>query len=351
MEHQLSNDELMIRYLLRESSEQEQMELEERYFGDDEYFEQLLTVEDELIDAYVQGKLTSRAREQFERQFLTTPQRCQRVEFSRGLMRAVEEEPAPATLAPTTARQEAVSWWQSVLDMLRAQNRVLGMLRAQNRGLQMALTAAVVALLLGGSWLVVDSLRRRTALEQPEAERAARRQQEQESRQRAGEQHARNDQLSNDAQRAQREQELANQQPPEDRGQASNRVPRIGERARQRAPRSTIASFMLTPGLVRDTGESNRLIITPGITVVRLHLSVEEAVYQSYSAVLETVEGQEVWSRRGLRAQSNRSGKAVVMSLPANLLSQRDYILTLRGASAAGEVEDVGEYSFRVIKR
>lgn len=57
--------EPMFRYLLGELSEEEQREIEERYFTDTEYFEDLLKLEENLIDEYAQdlsGKHEKRDR-------------------------------------------------------------------------------------------------------------------------------------------------------------------------------------------------------------------------------------------------------------------------------------------------
>jgi len=58
-----------------------------------------------------------------------------------------------------------------------------------------------------------------------------------------------------------------------------------------------------------------------------------------------------VWSGRAAKVQRIGSGKAVVLRVPANLLSKRDYVLTLSGVTAEGTVEEVGEYSLSVVKR
>jgi hypothetical protein len=88
MKQRADSEKLMIRYLLGDVPEDEQIRIEERFFTDDEYFEQLLALEDDLIDDYVNGELTDREREQFEEYFLASPTRRQRVEFAKTFMRA-----------------------------------------------------------------------------------------------------------------------------------------------------------------------------------------------------------------------------------------------------------------------
>lgn len=332
----LDKDELMSRYLLGDLSEAEQTTLEDEYFADDEIFGQMLAVEDDLIDAYVHGELPAAEREQFERRFLTTPQRRARVEFARCLLR----DTAVVTASPA-AGQARGSWWQSLL----------GVLRAQTPAAQFAFTAAALVLALGGSWLLVG-LRQRSALEQ--AGGVAQQQSEQAPQPQVAAQRAPSEQLTEKSpdgrtEAARSEQALAQRQSRPD-SPAANRGARPRELAKQPS-RPSIASFVLTPGLVRGSGESHNLNIAPGTGLVRLQLILAEDDYQSYRAALQTAEGDEVWRRGALKAQPTKSGRAVVLRLPSSLLSRRDYILLLRGVSAAGTVEDVGDYAFRVVKK
>lgn len=64
----------MVNYLLGELPEEEQLRLEERFFTDDEYYQQLLALEDELLYDYAAGGLSSEQRVKFEQRFLSSPQ-------------------------------------------------------------------------------------------------------------------------------------------------------------------------------------------------------------------------------------------------------------------------------------
>jgi hypothetical protein len=66
--------------------------------------------------------------------------------------------------------------------------------------------------------------------------------------------------------------------------------------------------------------------------------------------VLATPEGRKVWERDRLKGKRENTGSLVVVMLPARRLTSRDYVLSLKGA-AGGEPEDVGKYSFRVVRR
>jgi hypothetical protein len=93
------------------------------------------------------------------------------------------------------------------------------------------------------------------------------------------------------------------------------------------------------------------LVIPPRARTVRLQLALDGDNYRSYRAVLRSVEGKEIFARRGLKAQSTRSGSAVTLELPARTFPGGDFILTLSGTKSQGEVEDVHKYFLSVSKK
>jgi len=77
---------LLIRYFLGVASATEREEIEARYFASDSEIETLLRAEDEVIDDYVRGALNTSERVLFEENFLCTPARRQRLEFTESLV-------------------------------------------------------------------------------------------------------------------------------------------------------------------------------------------------------------------------------------------------------------------------
>jgi len=82
------------RYLLGQMDEDERAEFEEKYFADDELFEELVEVENDLVDAYIDGVLTPAERKRFEERFMSTAEGRERVEFARTLRRRTTARPA-----------------------------------------------------------------------------------------------------------------------------------------------------------------------------------------------------------------------------------------------------------------
>lgn len=76
-------------------------QFEERILTEEDYYEELLIAEDEVIDLYLAGRLPRAEREGFERHFLSTPERRQKLRFARALRGYVADHPAPE---PESAR-------------------------------------------------------------------------------------------------------------------------------------------------------------------------------------------------------------------------------------------------------
>jgi anti-sigma factor RsiW len=314
----------IIRYLLGDLPEEEKTELEERFFSDDTYFEQVLALEDELIDDYVHGELSRPERERFERYFLTSSQRRHRVEFARALMRTVSEAPAAGASGPAIARPEPV-WWQALLAWLRPQSLAI----------KFSLAATALAVVLIGSWLIVGAMRLRTQLEQLQAERQALRRQEQQLQQQIAKQSARSDELAMQLER-ERDQSARLEQ----------------ELARLKPSQPFLVSFILSPGLVRDTDVPKRLVIPHAAQQLQLQLDLDEVErYKSYRALLRTAGGDEIWRQDRLQAQPTNSGKAVILRLSSRLFTKGEYILTLQRVTGHGDFEDVDDYHFSVVKK
>jgi len=95
---------LMTRYLLGDVSEEEQVQLEEQFFADDESYQQLVALEDELRYDYAQGTLNPRQRGLFEKRFLTAPAEQKKVELAKAVLLKTREEAARLKAEPETER-------------------------------------------------------------------------------------------------------------------------------------------------------------------------------------------------------------------------------------------------------
>jgi hypothetical protein len=90
----MTNDQrdLMVRYLLGGAlPEEEQQDIEQRYFDDEDFFEEMELVEQELIDNYLNGRLTQEDQKSFEKHYLAVHWRRRRVELIRALDTALRD--------------------------------------------------------------------------------------------------------------------------------------------------------------------------------------------------------------------------------------------------------------------
>ncbi|HET9528734.1 MAG TPA: hypothetical protein VFQ92_00165 [Blastocatellia bacterium] len=84
------------RYLLGMAAEDEREQIEERLLIASDYFEELLIAEDELIDQYVKGELSSQDKERFKTHFLIAPERRQKLIFAMALHRHIDTQSSDA---------------------------------------------------------------------------------------------------------------------------------------------------------------------------------------------------------------------------------------------------------------
>lgn len=322
METKASNG-LIVRYLLGDLPEEEQVRLEDQAFADREFLRTVEDAENDLIDEYVHGTLTEVERQQFESRFLASAERQQKVEFARALARVT-------TATQGEAKQPAAAplhWWDSLRVFFSGLHPVF----------QFSLAAAALLLVIGVSWLVLQTIRLRDQVAQLQAQQSSSSQtatQTEELQRQLAEQQKRNEELAQQLQDEQ--QQLAQLQK---------------ELTSTQTARPVIASLFLIPGLSRGSGTLPQLRLRPGMQQVRLQIGLEKGDdHRRFHVTLQTASGQVIQSQQNLSAQSTRAGRAVVFSFPARLLSQGEYELMLKGVTEQGTSEDIGYYYFRVLR-
>lgn len=138
-------DDQIVRYLLGDLRGKQTVSLEQQYFANDDRFEYLRAMEDELIDRYLRGELSARDSGLFQIHFLTSPLRRERVESARALIAAV----APSAMVFRRNTYQQTRWtplaWCFACAMLLL---AIGLSWAiwENVGLQNQLAIAKLAL-------------------------------------------------------------------------------------------------------------------------------------------------------------------------------------------------------------
>jgi hypothetical protein len=101
-------DEVLVRYLLGELPPVEADTLDERSVVDQDFFERLEAVENDLVDGYVRQELTPDLRDRFARGYLAAGDHADKVRFASAL---AKRQKRPATVLPMKPRAaNAVPW-------------------------------------------------------------------------------------------------------------------------------------------------------------------------------------------------------------------------------------------------
>jgi anti-sigma factor RsiW len=324
------DEQQIVRFLLGELSEDHRLKLEEQLFKDDGCYRQVLAIEEELADDYVQNRLSASQRSRFEQQLLASRRQRDRVEFAAALSGALIALETPNVTAPAQ-----VSWWKS-----------LQFLRPRSVRLAFATSFAALALLVGAVGLVIENQRLSRRVEQARLE------------QNSSIDRTRSNQADALIKQRELEAEIANLQTQGGEMQTKliqkqHELETLRKSLQQRADTapSAFATFVLSPGLTRGTDEPEKLIIHPSTRLVQMHLALEkEEDYQSYLAEIRTARGNLVWSKSGLTSERTGYGFAVSLTVPARLLSAGEYELALKGATR-NKLEAVGYYYFIALKR
>lgn len=79
------DDDRLVQYLIGSLDEQETERFDELSISDDAFADRLRIVEDDLVDAYATGELSSEVRARFEAHYLTLPGKQDRIRFAEAL--------------------------------------------------------------------------------------------------------------------------------------------------------------------------------------------------------------------------------------------------------------------------
>ena len=319
MKESVENEISMKRYLLGQLTEKEQQQLEEQLMTSNECFEQLLVAEDELVDEFLHGTLSAGEQQRFNNYFLCTPDRRQKLRFSRSLQRY---------LLANAERPRAV-WTGPWFLALRSPYPVMGW----------GLAGALLLLVIGGGWSVFKISHLQKQLVSARAQQTNPQVQVQDLRQQLTQLRERNDQLASDLRRQQNQRTTLEQE-----------LAALKTSSSQNSSSSMIA-FALIPGMVRDLEGMKKIVIPTGTAWVQLQLDPEGDDYTRYQAVLQKAEGDDIWNQSSPKVKMKGNNEMVVLTLPAKLLSRGDYILKLSGMTTSGNLEDASKYYFRVLEK
>lgn len=329
MKEEVDNENLLIGYLLGNLPEEQRLQVEGMFLSNDQSYERLLALENELFYDYAQNKLSPGEREQFEKRYLSSERNRKRAMIASALARKMSEAAPVETAGMGITDREPQHFWRSLKSYFAAQGAAVRVPLA---------ALAIVSLALIG--LVIGIVRLRNEFNQFRAQRAV---QEGRLQQQAQQERARADELNHKLKREIDENAILQRELGKMQAQS------VGQA--QRAP--SVVSLVLAPSIVRDQAPGMRkLYLPPGARLLKLRLKLKaEAEYKSYQIMLLTAEGAERWSHDMLQAQRTGSAPSIVLSLPAVILAEGDYELRLKGYASDGTLEETGDYYYLSIRR
>ena len=333
----LDDKQLIIRYLFSELPAEDRDRLEERYFLDDNYYIRLLVVEDELINSYVRGEFTAAERERFERCYLTTSSRAQRVQAASGLLGLIDVTPP------------------SILGRLR--DAIGGLFGAKNLALQFSLAGLVLLLLGGLCWLLLGHSRRSQSPEQAQSN----------SQRRESNQHV--VEAPDSKSQGQPDDRTGPERTPTPPApQASPEPPRGKSRSEPHQTKSPAGRILqqkqvarvgsteaVTYELPQDTFRTlspggrpqEPLVIRRNTKLVRIKVHVGASRYETYDVSLQKVGGGVVWTR-GISKKD--SSEWINIELPASDFKGKDFILRVSARTPDGKTVVLAFHELNVVR-
>lgn len=312
-------------YLLGTASELEQSQIENRYFREPNFYEEMLALEEELICDYLNNELTRAECRQFEQHFLATPRRHRKYESTRKLLAFIADQgqtqaPVPAEPVKLGLLAFSVRWANDFLVPR------LGFLW----------TLASVAVLTLGVWMLsIQVSAFRQQVEQQEARQAATQKNSPKTRVKTNKQRPEtNSQRNSLAGMADQLQASLDDPPVILAGGSSSVIA------------STIAAT-LKPSPLRASEAPQQVTVPAAASTLRLNLllgNTARAQFVSYNVVLKTLNGIEIIRRQNLSPQVTKSDKSLGIDIPVNKLGTGRYIAITSGITANNEVKHTEEY-------
>ncbi len=303
-------EEKIKQYFLGKLSEAEGGTLEEEIALSAELTETAQLVESELIDDYLRGNIGASDRKLFEAIYLTTNARLKKLLLAQSLWRAANRQSA----SEIAAAENSISFWQ----IWNAWRVIFA------GGVAILLLGAFVFFWLDSRGTFSLEIAQHRNSNQPLIQITENR----------------NTQPIENVNSVNRNVNNSNLQ--QNKNVAPTPTPKTTPTPipiKQSAP--TLASFTLLPGTLRDEGEQS-IKIAPTAQKINLRLNLPSGAtkYQIYSAVVKTADGETVFTASNL--------KSLNITLPAQKLENRTYIIFLEGQNAQNTPEPVAEYTFRV---
>ncbi len=318
IQEKFDNEKEIRRFLLGELTDDERSAFEERFIAEAELFDEIGVVEDELIESFVRGTLSTVEKAKFEQNFLTTKTRRQRVAFTREMFAKLAAE-KEVIVKKTETIAENQSVWNSLVNLFKTPRLAFG-------------AALAILVLVFGLWFSVF----RNAENQPQIVRQITptpmvlpTPQEIENNSNGAV-----DSNVNSANKSE-----ANKNLPNTNAENLNK-----NQPKDAIPKPVIATIALFAGTVRSEGKMVELNLTKDTKGANFQLDLESSDYQTYRAEIVDADGGVIYRSGKIPARKSKLNAY----FPTAKLKKGDYFVKLYGFNSKGEEESAADFQFRV---
>lgn len=333
MEHR-DDEEAIRRYLLGDVTRQEQDEMQDRLFVDNDLYNLLLMIENEITDDYLLDNLAPRQRVQFEKYFLQSQERRRRLRVAEELMNYASAgrpvlRPVPERkpnwriyfLNPRFVTSAAMLILAAILIWLLRDRQVM---KHQIAELQLHAKQ--------------DTQQKQDDYPRPPPENSTiQAASDEELKRKIEEQQNRADDLA-------RRLRLLEQRQTDGRANARFRRRPGPENDNQLIGK--LDPQDLWPSQSRGGSSTNQIHISRGAKQLLLKLNLEEDKYPDYQVEIKDADDREVKRIDAVKSQQTSDGKALLIEIPARIFKRGDYVITVNSATPPGNF--VCSYQFRV---
>jgi hypothetical protein len=298
--------ETIKKYLLGNLPPEEQEDLELWLMSDDQAYDLLEAVEDDLIDASLRGELKGSDLDQFNSHFLIAPERKRKLQFSRSLIRFIDRPPVP----------ERTSFWAALRALF------------QFRALVYAVPVLLFVVLVGSFWLARKQNQLQRQLDS-----------------------TLNQLAETNRQRDELQKQLQETQATIGEQQKQLRAVDTATQPKSVGASPALIAVNLIPNLTRTANNIPAVGLPADTQFVQFSLALLDDNYPAYRVALRDANGRELWSKDGLTSKSSPDGMAIVFLVPGSLLAPADYTLTLSGISTSKTPETINTFLFRTVRR
>lgn len=327
---EMHQDKIAAEFLLGKLTEQERAAVERDFFRKTDVFENILIAENNLIDDYISERLSPADRALFENRLLINPIQQQRVEFAKTLLKYTSAVPVEESATPETT-------WSVIFTRFFFGQPMISYSLA---------TVTLVFVAAAIFWWTSNDTRQsigedlvkvhtpsegelKNAVSNPQIDQQV-------------------DAKPNDNSASLKDGTANAENMPKPREDQPSPKRDLTRPVKSQA---TISTIILTLGSTRSSETAKAFVLPDKISFVNLQLKFENGDFSSYFVVIETVDGQQIWTGKARNPSENNNGKTVTLTVPAHRLGRGDYIITLKGLTKEGTYESVADYSLTIGRR